>query len=436
VKIDRVVILSDISWPLGGGELVALMTARLMAAAGLPVTFIAGDDAAKCPLDRDQIEVIALGGAALADRGLLNRAVAGLHNADAQRRIAEFIATRDTPRTVYHVHNWSQILSPAAFRALRPVADRLFFSAHDFSLVCPTLSYADNKQAGAACGRKPLGPSCVTAHCDRGAYTHKLWSVGRSVALKLALDFERSRPLVGIIHPGMIEWYERGGIPRERIRVLRNAVNPFSKTRIEAERNADIFFIGRVVHEKGVDLAAEAARMTGRRLRVIGDGDARASLAERYPDVVFEGFRNHAQISALIKEARAVVVPSRLPEMFTLVAHEAMRSGVPVVAFSDVDGQEMADLGGAIVVPPREASSLAGGLRRLDDDAVVARMSRICFEEGWRFSNTTESWRDALIGHFSELIEQTARGPVWRPRAAGSSAGARIAPAAQPAPRI
>jgi glycosyltransferase involved in cell wall biosynthesis len=272
---------------------MALLSVRLMAEAGLPVTFIVGDDASKCPLDRDKVEIIALGETTLLNRPFLDRAVGGLHHPAAERLIADFIRTRDTPRTVYHMHNWSQIFSPSAFRALAPVADRLFLSAHDFALVCPNISYSNYQKAGAACTLKPLSLACLGTHCDRRAYSHKLWRAGRSIALKLAIDFQKARPLVGIIHPTMSEWYERGGIPADRIRVVRNPVNPFCKERVEAEKNSDLFFIGRVVHEKGVDLAAEAARMVGRRLRVIGDGDLRPVLAEKYPEVVFEGFRNH-----------------------------------------------------------------------------------------------------------------------------------------------
>ncbi len=410
VRPGRVVVLSDVSWPLGGAEALALKSARLLAEAGVPVTFIAGDTAEKCPLDRAVIEVIALGGSPLLDRDIADRGLAGIHNTKAQRLMTDFIRDRDQPDTIYHMHNWSQIMSPAVFHALRPVADRLFLSAHDYALVCPNLSYSNYQKGGEICTLKPLGLSCLTTHCDRRAYSHKLWRSVRSVALKMAIDLGHTRALVSIIHPMMTDYYVRGGIARDRIRVLRNPVQPYSRERIPAEANQDILFVGRVVHEKGVDLAAEAARMVGRRLRVVGDGPLRAELAARYPEVVFEGWKTHPEISALARQARCVVVPSRLPEMFTLVAHEAMRAGLPVVAFSDVDGQEAADLGGAIVVPPREASSLAEGLRRLDDDAAVERISRIAFEQCAQFSNTDESWRDAMLACYAELLAQAASG--------------------------
>ena len=402
---DKVVIFSDTSWALGGAEMMALLSAEVMADAGIPVVFVVGDTGEKCPLDRSRIEVVALGGAPLLERAWREAGVDGLYNKKAYKMISKFIAERDTPSTIYHLHNWSQIFSPAIFDALKPVASRLFISAHDFSLSCPNLSYSNFQKQGEACQLKPLSVACITTHCDRRSYSHKLWRVLRSMAVNKAINFHTTPALVGIIHPFMIEWYERSGIPKDRIRVVRNPVNPFSKTRIAAEDNKDVFFIGRLVHEKGPDLAAEAARIAGRRIRIIGDGALRQDMETKYPEAVFEGWRNHAQIGELLKEARAVIVPSRLPETFTLVAHEAMRSGIPVIAFSDVDGVEMAELGGAIVVPPREASSLGEALKRLDDDAVVREMSEIAFREGWRFSNTNATWRDTLLGYYGELMQ-------------------------------
>lgn len=408
-SLDRIVVLSDISWPLGGAEILALLNARLMAEAGYRVAYITGDNGARCPLDREQFDFLACGGAQLLDRPKTDSGLKGLYDHTIKAKISEYIARTDTPNTVYHLHNWSQIFSPSIFHALAPVLDRLFISAHDFGLACPNQSYSNYQRSSEVCALKPLSLSCVATHCDKRAYSHKLWRVARQMVLRQTMNLVSTPARIAMIHPFMLEYFERAGIAKDRLCVVRNPVNPFSKQRIEAEKNSDIFFIGRLVQEKGVDLAAEAARRVGRRLQVIGDGALRDSLASQYPDAIFHGFRNHGEISQLIGAARALLVPSRLPETFTLVAHEAMRSGIPVVAFDDVDGVEAARIGAAIVVPPREAQSLADGLRRLDDDAATARMSQLAFDEGWRFSNTAKTWRDALVSHYRELLDTSAK---------------------------
>lgn len=398
------IVLSDQSSLVGGAEAMALLSARGMAEAGLPVTFACGDSGADCPLDRAAIDVVALGGKPLLEMGSLTSGITGFYNRAAHAFVRDIVRRHDTPRTIYHLHNWSQIFSPSIFRALRPVADRLFLSAHDFALVCPTSAYTNYQSADEVCPLVPLSAACLRTNCDRRSYMHKLWRAGRSIQRRLALDFTMARSTIGVIHPDMTEYFTRGGVPPERLSVIRNPVKPYRAERVRAEANRDIFFVGRVVHEKGIDLAAEAARAVGRRLRVIGDGDLRPTLAKQYPEILFEGWRTHEEIGALVAEARALVVPSRLPETFTLVAHEAMRSGIPVVAFSDVDCSEAAALGGAIVVPPREASGLAAAFRRLDDDATVERISHVAFEMGPLFSNTASTWIADLLQNYARLL--------------------------------
>lgn len=385
---------------------MALLSAEEMAAAGLPVTFITGDDGADCPLDRSKIEVVTLGHTPPDEGSYFRKSASGFYNAEARALVQRYIAENDTPETVYHLHNWSKILSPSVFLALRKVGARLFMSAHDFALVCPTLSYS-NMKSGGPCPLTPLSLACLMSSCDRRSRLHKAWRVGRLIERRTFLNVAKTRSAIGVIHPDMVEYFTRGGIPADRLRVVRNPVSAYSASRIAAEANSDLFFIGRVVHEKGVDLAAEAAKLVGRRLRVIGDGDMRAQLEARYPDVVFEGWKNHEQIGQLMREARALVLSSRLPETFTLVAHEAMRSGVPVVAFEDVDCREAAEIGAAITVPPREAAKLAEGLRQLDDDEYTARMSHRAFETADRFSNTAASWREAMLACYAELVAQS-----------------------------
>jgi glycosyltransferase involved in cell wall biosynthesis len=410
MTLDRVVVIHDTSAPTGGAEIMALQSAEAMAEVGIPVTFITGDAAEACKLDRSRIEVISIDGTPISERVSVRNAAVGLFNSKTKAALDRFIAERDTPGTVYHLHNWTKILSPSVFLALRPVASRLFITAHDFSLVCPTIAYSNYQKGGEACPLTPLSRACITTNCDRASYLHKLWRVIRSAERKIFLDIRRKGALVGIIHPEIGEYYTRGGVPPEQLRVVRNPVSPYSETRIAAENNSDLFFVGRVVHEKGVDLAVEAARRIGRRLRVIGDGDLREQLAAKYPEVVFEGWRTHQEISALMQEARTVLVTSRLPEGFTLVAHEAMRSGIPVVAFSDVDCKEASELGGAIAVPPRAVESLVEGLQRLESDDAVAVMSKIAFAEGYRFSNTRASWREAMLSHYRELLARSRHG--------------------------
>jgi glycosyltransferase involved in cell wall biosynthesis len=346
----------------------------------------------------------------------------GWWNRAAHRMVRAWIAAHDTPATVYHLHGWSQILSPAVLAALAPVHDRLVISAHDFFLVCPNGAFAD-LNSGAPCARVPLGPACCLAGCDRRGRVHKVWRLGRGTIQRLVMP-PRNSPTVLAIHAAMRPLLQRGGIPAAAIQIVPNPVVPWSTTRITAEQNREVLFVGRIEATKGADLALAAARAAGVPIRVVGDGALIERLRDAYPEAHFTGRLDHAAIAALARQARLLVMPSRYPEPFGLVAIEALRSGLPVIL---PPGALLADdisrIGAGILMEPRDTAAFADLLRRLgDDDATIAAMSRAGFTHGGTLALDPESWLDRLIDVYRERLVQE---PIRRacPSISASAAG-------------
>jgi hypothetical protein len=121
---------------------------------------------------------VVLGGRQLLERSRFSAAASGLYDPATQTALARWIGANDTPRTVYHLHNWHKVLSPSAFVALRPVAARLVMSAHDFFLACPNGAYFHYPRQH-ECDLAPNGAACIATACDRRHYAHKLWRVAR-----------------------------------------------------------------------------------------------------------------------------------------------------------------------------------------------------------------------------------------------------------------
>ncbi len=400
---ERIVILNDRSQAFGGATSLALLSAQLFSEAGYDVVYVTGDSGEGAELP-EGVELVALGEKPLLEIPVSKGISKGLYNSAARALVGDVIDRFDGPNVVYHIHGWAQIFSPSVFAALSPVEERLLIHAHDFFHACPNGTYF-NFQRDEVCGLTPLSGRCFATNCDKRSISQKAFRTTRMMVKNGLFDLAKTRAKIAIIHPFMADWLERAGIPASQQRVVRNPVSPFLQTRVEAENNSDMFFIGRVVAEKGADLAAEAARYAGRRLRVIGDGPDREALARRFPEVVWEGWRSHEEIAKLIGKARGLIMPSRLPEPFGLVALEALQSGVPLVAFPDAFiAREAAGLGCAFVSQARSAASLGHAVTKLNDDAVVANASKIAFEQTGKLSCTQDSWRDQLIEVFEELL--------------------------------
>lgn len=397
-SVQRIVVINDISDAKGGATGLALASAIEFRKRGIPVTWLTGDDGAAPELDALGVEIVALGRKRLLATGGAKALIDGLYNRAGQAMVASWIKANDRPGTVYHLHGWAQILSPSIFSALTPVADRVVLSAHDFFLACPNGAYAFLK-TGAPCSLTPMSLACVTADCDRRSYGHKLWRVARQAVRLGVFDMGRHAPPVLAIHSSMRPYLERGGIPGAAIQTLPNPVRPFLTTRVGAEANREFVFIGRLEDGKGPDLACAAAQKAGVALRIIGDGPMRADLEARYPDVTFSGRRTFEEIGPIVRAARALVMPSRYPEPYGLVAAEALWSGLPVViADTAFLASDIVAADAGVAVAPRDIDSFASVLASIiGDDEGTRRMSENAFHRTRDIGLSLDDWINGLL---------------------------------------
>jgi glycosyltransferase involved in cell wall biosynthesis len=409
---QRLVILNDASTARGGATGLALLSARLMRARGLAVTLFCGDAGDNPALAEDGIEVVATGGARLLDQSAAKAMASGLWNTPARAALAEFIARTDTPETIYHLHGWAQILSPAIFMALRPVANRTLVHAHDFFLACPNGVFTDYRR-GEPCRRHPLSLDCLATNCDKRSYPHKLWRAARSAALRRS--FAQGLPWGGIVllHPDMAPILGLAGLDESRMVTARNPVMPYSATRVPAEANRRLFFIGRVEEDKGVRDLIHAAEAAGVPLTVVGEGPLRAELERAHPGVTFTGWKSREEIGALVQEARGAVLASRHTEPFGLVTAEALQSGLPVIlAESSVLAGEVKDKRIGFTCDMRRPETLVTAIARLRDLAPeeVKAMSLRAVEPENALASTPDAWAERLLALYDGLLAKARAG--------------------------
>ena len=409
--VSRVVVFNDASVARGGATGLALLSIRMLRERGIAVTYIVGDSGNAPELADLGVEVVAVGGRQLVQENKLKAASRGIYNTHARRVAADWISANDRPNTVYHLHGWSKILSPAIFDALRPVASRTLIHAHDFFLACPNGAYMDYQKVE-PCERVPLGASCLSTNCDKRSYPQKLWRVARQTALLKSLD--KSGPWGGIamIHETMAPYLEKAGFPPRMLTTVRNPAEAFCAERIAAEANRAFFFVGRVEAEKGIEDLIEAAQLAGVPLKVIGDGPLREELSRAHPEVEFFGWRSRDEIAALIRHARAVVMPSRYPEPFGLVAAEASLSGLPVILSRTAFlGREIAEGGIGFVCEGRDREAFAATLGDMRDlpAADIRQMSERAFSGNVSLANSPAAWIDALLELYRGALSAPAK---------------------------
>lgn len=139
-------------------------------------------------------------------------------------------------------------------------------------------------------------------------------------------------------------------LPTDKLTVIPNGVNieDFTgKSNYVQGYEKFVFFIGRLVREKGVQVLLEAApkilaRMPATRFVIAGTGPYEEQLRARIRDlgiehrVHFAGYVNDQARNKLFRQSSVAVFPS-LYEPFGIVALEAMAAGIPAVV-SDTGG--------------------------------------------------------------------------------------------------
>jgi glycogen(starch) synthase len=194
--------------------------------------------------------------------------------------------------------------------------------------------------------------------------------------------------------------------------VVRNALEhrttPPSRLRLEPPR---LLCVGRLSHEKGVDVAIAALptvleRAPDARLRIVGEGPLSRVLRDLAEEsglagrVEFLGFVSRDEVRRLLAESSIVVVPSR-SEGFSLVALEAAQAGRPVVATRVggipevvIDGET-----GLLVRAEAPAAMAAAILALLRDPGGAERMAakaRRWAEGSFRWSDYVDAYDDRI----------------------------------------
>jgi glycosyltransferase involved in cell wall biosynthesis len=172
------------------------------------------------------------------------------------------------------------------------------------------------------------------------------------------------------------------GYPRDKINIITPGIPAgefTARQEMSGSETPIVVFLGRLVAEKGVDVAIEAvARLNGAaRLHIIGDGPQRKDLEDLVRArsvshlVSFKGQVDDEMRKHLLAKSTIMVVPSLHEELFGMVAVEGALSGLPIIA-SAVGGlsEVVGDRG--LLFPPGDVLSLAKSLDLLITDRSLA----------------------------------------------------------------
>lgn len=197
------------------------------------------------------------------------------------------------------------------------------------------------------------------------------------------------------------------------IAVIPNGVDPQRFPDAQREwQLARLLFVGRVVHQKGLDLLLEAlGGLVDQEwtLTIVGDGPALPGLQAQAKDlgiadrVHFAGWRSGAELAAEYASANLFAYASRHEGMPNALL-EAMASGLPAVATRIAGNEELVAEGETgLLVPSEDVPALQAALLRLITDPALRKQlgaqarKRVLAGYSWQ----------TVARQYAELLDQT-----------------------------
>jgi glycosyltransferase involved in cell wall biosynthesis len=386
---------------LGGAESNILLTARELRLRGHSVGMAHGGGDAG---DGDWHDVFL-------DRFPLGESDAA---GDLDRALTQF-----QPDIVY-LHKFAE---PGVLRALASCRRPVVRMVHDHDLYCMR-SYKYHYLSRRICTRGasaycvfPCGASLARA---TGPGFPVRWVSYRAKLREIAANKKFHRLIVATAY--MRSELLRNGFPLDQIEIHPPVPRPapFPEAPSFSSRNL-IVYSGQVIRGKGVDVLLESlARVTSPfECVILGDGSQRAPC-ERLSSrlglggrVHFEGFVPQARIKDFYRDASLAVMSSVWPEPFGAAGLEAMRCGLPVVAF-DAGGisEWLLDGVNGFLAPWMDRDAFAAKVDALLQDKTLARRlgqgGREMVDERYDFG----AYIDGLEGLFTRAAAQTAGASV------------------------
>jgi glycosyltransferase involved in cell wall biosynthesis len=316
----------------GGADAVYFDHAALMESLGWRNTFFSmhHPNNVRCDSSVYFVDEIQLGhDYSLAQK--LHKATKVVYSFEAQRRLRALIADRKPD--IAHLHNIYHHLSPSILSVLKLAEIPVVMTAHDLKIACP-----NNKMltGGAVCERCKGGRfhHAVLNRCIHGSFAASAVVAAES-ALHHALGSYR-RHVDRIVVPSrfFLAKFEEWGWSRNQFAYIPNFVDA---ARFSPAYDAGdyVAYVGRLAPEKGVFTLIRAAARTGVPVVLAGTGPAEAALqslaAELKAPVSFAGFRSGAALHTLMREARALVLPSEWYENAPISILEGFALGKPAI---------------------------------------------------------------------------------------------------------
>jgi glycosyltransferase involved in cell wall biosynthesis len=313
-----------------------------------------------------------------------------VYSFEAQKKLKRLL--RDFPADIAHLHCVYHHLSPSIIPTLSDAGVPVVMTAHDLKIACPAYKMLNSS---GACERCKDGNflNIVKYRCIRDSLSASAIVMVESTVHRMLNTYQGKLDKVVVPSRFFMEKFVEWGWPRDKFTYIPNYVD---STRFKPRYDGGSYFLyfGRLAREKGVGTLMRAAKTAGVKLKIAGTGPIETELhalqAELQGDIEFLGYQSGDGLHTLIRDARAVVLPSEWYENAPMSVLESFALGTVVIG---------ARIGGIpeMVIDGETGWTFESG----NTDELIALLSRISAVSTAELAKVGRCARNHVVSNFN-----------------------------------
>lgn len=259
-----------------------------------------------------------------------------IYSIAARKKMEQLIA--EVRPDIAHLHMIDHQLSPSILIALKKHGIRVIQTVHQYKLVCPNYKFY-NPRTGEICEKcldgNLLHP--IKERCHKNSIVASAMIAVESSIHRAWRIYEKNIDIFHVPSHFMGQKFREGGIGEDKIRHLFYTIQ-IQKYVPNFEAGNYLLYFGRLSDEKGILTLLKAAQSYPEApFHIVGDGPQRSNLENfvrenSLKNVKFLGLKSGEVLESLVKNSRAVIVPSEWYDNSPLVIYESFAYGKPVIA--------------------------------------------------------------------------------------------------------
>ena len=268
-----------------------------------------------------------------------------------------------------HLHIFQHQISPSILDVIKKYHIPTIYTAHDLKMMCPNYKMMHHGKLCEQCrGGKYF--YCVLNKCVKDSYLKSCVNVVEGYVHRWRHSYDAINV---IITPSLFykKIFEKFGINCNRVIHIPNFID-FNKHEIEFSEDRENYYLyyGRLSKEKGIMTLIKAVENLNVQLKIAGTGpleeDVRQYVADKkISNIMFLGFKTGKDLSNIVGNAKAIILPSEWYENGPYSAIEALQLGRPIIG-ADIGGiPELIDNNGYLF-KSRNIDSLKDAILKLE----------------------------------------------------------------------